>query len=105
MVTSIALLILASAILGRPTGRLVKKLEGIDWKKLSRDAWDKIVAYSKRAGRNSTRPVLHFYYAMTESDLSTVERVLVFAAIIYIAVPSDFLPKGVFDTESKMRSS
>ena len=33
---------------------------------------------------------------MTESDLSTMEKALVYAAIVYIAVPRDFLPKSVF---------
>lgn len=96
MITTIVLLVLAFAILGKPIGWLVKKLEGVDWKKLSQDAWEKILVYSKKVGRTSTRPVLRFYYAMTESDLSTVEKALVYAAIVYIAVPRDFLPKSVF---------
>ena len=96
MITTIVLLVLVFAILGRPIGWLVKKLEGVDWKKLSQDAWDKILVYSKRVGRTSTRPVLRFYYAMTGSDLSTMEKALVYAAIVYIAVPRDFLPKSVF---------
>ena len=58
MITTIVLLVLVFAILGRPIGWLVKKLEGVDWKKLSQDAWDKILVYSKKVGRTSTRPVL-----------------------------------------------
>lgn len=96
MITTLVLLTLASIILGRPAGRLIKKLEGVDWKLLAQDAWDKIVACSKKVGRSSTRPALRFYYAMTESDLSVTEKALLYAAIIYIAVPRDFLPKSVF---------
>lgn len=95
MITVISLLILACLMLGRPVGWLAEKLDGTDWKGLAQDAWEKIVTYSKKAGRSSTRPVLRFYYAMTESDLSVMEKTLVYAAIIYIAVPRDFLPKSV----------
>ena len=96
MITTIVLLTLVFAILGKPAGWCVKKLEGVDWKILAQDAWGKIVAYSKKAGRSATRKVLRLYYAMTEGSLSTYDKALVLAAIIYIIVPRDFLPKSVF---------
>lgn len=96
MITTIVLLVLAYAILGRPVGWLVKRLERVNWKSQAQSVWAKIVTYSKTAGRSSARVVLRFYYAMTESDLSTTDRALVYAAIIYIAVPRDFMPKSVF---------
>ncbi len=95
MVLSLCLLILIYSILKRPVGWLIKKLEGVDWKGLARDAWDKIVLYSKKAGRASTRVVLKFYYAMQDGELSTVEKALVYAGIIYIAVPGDLLPRRI----------
>lgn len=95
MIITICLLILVYAIIGRPVGWLVKKLEIVDWKKLAQDAWDTIVLYSKKAGRASTRVVLKFYYAMQDGELSTVEKALVYAGIIYIAVPGDLLPRKI----------
>ena len=95
MITTLCLLILIYSILKRPVGWLVKKLEGVDWKGLAQDAWDKIVTYSKKAGRAGTRVVLKFYYAMQEGDLSNMEKVLVYAGIIYIAVPGDLLPRKI----------
>lgn len=95
MITTLCLLILIYSILKRPVGWLVKKLEGVDWKGLARDAWDKIVTYSKKAGRAGTRVVLKFYYAMQDGDLTTVEKALVYAGIIYIAVPGDLLPRKI----------
>lgn len=96
MITTIVLLTLAYAILGKPIGWLVKKLQKVDWAALARNTWDGIVRYSKKAGRAAARPLLQFYYAMTGSDLSTTEKVLVYAAIVYIVVPRDFLPKSTF---------
>ena len=96
MITTIVLLTLVFAIIGKPVGWLVKKLEGVDWKRLARDAWSISVSYSKRAGRAATRQILLFYYSMTEGNISTLDRILVYAAIVYVAVPRDFLPKSVF---------
>lgn len=93
MITLILLTILAFTILGKPVDWLLEKLGKIDWKKLTKDTWDKIVLYSKRAGRSATRYALLFYYTMVESELELLEKVLIVAGIIYIIVPIDFLPK------------
>ena len=93
MITLILLTILALTILGKPVDWLLEKLGKVDWKKLASDTWDKIVLYSKRAGRAATRYALLFYYTMVESELKLLEKVLIVAGIIYIIVPRDFLPK------------
>ncbi|MGM9735462.1 MAG: DUF1232 domain-containing protein [Candidatus Cryptobacteroides sp.] len=95
MIITICLLILVYSILKRPVGGLLKKLEDVDWKKITQDAWKKIVTYSKKLGRATTRELLKFYYVMSEGDLSSFEKALVYAGIIYIAVPSDLLPRKV----------
>lgn len=95
MIITLCLLILIYSILKRPVGWLVKKLEGIDWKGITQDAWEKIVSYSKRAGRAATREVLKFYYVMEDGDLSTFEKALVYAGIVYIVVPGDLMPRAV----------
>ncbi len=95
MLTTICLLILIYSILKRPVGWLVNMLESVDWNSLAQDAWIKIVTYSKKAGRTSTRVVLKFYYVMKEGDLTTLEKALVYAGIIYIAVPGDLLPRKI----------
>ena len=95
MIITICLLILIYAIIGRPVGWLVERLKNVDWKKLAQDAWDKIVTFSKRAGRSATRIALKFYFAMTESELSTLDKILVYAGIVYIMVPGDLLPRKV----------
>lgn len=95
MIITICLLILVYTILGKPVGNLVKKLKGVDWKKLTIDAWNKIVLYSKKAGRAGSRIVLKFYYALKDGNLSVVEKALVYAGIIYIAVPGDLLPRKI----------
>ncbi len=95
MIITICLLILIYSILKCPVGGLVRKLEGVDWKNLVSDAWDKIVLYSKRIGRSATRSALTFYYVLQDGDLSTFVKALVYAGIIYIAVPGDLIPARI----------
>ena len=86
MIITICLLILIYSILKRPVDGLLEKLEDVDWKTLAQDAWDKIVTYSKKLGRATTRELLKFYYVMSEGNLSTFEKALVYAGIIYISL-------------------
>ena len=86
MIITICMLILVYVILGEPVGWLVDKLKSVDWNTLAQDAWDKIVTYSKKLGRATTRELLKFYYVMSEGNLSTFEKALVYAGIIYISL-------------------
>ena len=95
MIITICMLILVYVILGEPVGWLVDKLKSVDLNTLALDAWDTIVTYSKKLGRATTRELLKFYYVMSEGNLSTFEKALVYAGIIYIAVPGDLLPRKV----------
>ena len=72
---------------------MVAKVKDADWTRPAKNAWIKITEYSKRAGREATRIVLRFYYALTDGDLSPKDKALVYAGIIYIVVPHDLLPK------------
>lgn len=96
MITTICLIILVFAILGKPAGQLAEKLKGIDWKQFSDSAWVRIKRFAKDAGRSATRILLIFYYTLTSEQLSTVEKALLYAGIIYIAVPRDLLPRRLF---------
>ncbi|MBP5566278.1 MAG: DUF1232 domain-containing protein [Bacteroidales bacterium] len=80
-------------MLKKPVASLVAKVKDADWTRPAKNAWIKITEYSKRAGREATRIVLRFYYALTDGDLSPKDKALVYAGIIYIVVPHDLLPK------------
>ncbi len=56
-------------------------------------AWDTIAKYSKKAGRSATSMALYFYYVMTQGDLTTADKTLLYAGIIYIIVPGDLIPR------------
>ena len=90
---TICLLLLLYSMLKKPVDSLVDKVKDADWKRAAGSAFKKIVAYSGKAGREATRIVLRFYYALTDGDLSSTDKALVYAGIIYIVVPQDLLPK------------
>lgn len=95
MIITFFFLILIYAIVGKPTGWLTEMIKRVDWKELTRNAWDKIVLYSKRAGRSATREVLKFYYVLASDTLSTLDKALVYAGILYIVLPIDLLPRTI----------
>ncbi|MBR5596389.1 MAG: DUF1232 domain-containing protein [Lachnospiraceae bacterium] len=44
----------------------------------------------------ATRPLLQFYYVMDDENTSTLDRVLIYAAIIYTILPMDFIPSVIY---------
>lgn len=90
---TICLLLLLYSMLKKPVDSLVAKVKDAKWGRPVRTAWSKILEFSKKGGREATRIVLRFYYALTDGNLSSTEKALVYAGIIYIVVPHDLLPK------------
>lgn len=52
--------------------------------------------YAIKVGRVAARPLLQFYYVMTDEKTSTLDRVLVYAAILYTISPVSLVPSAVF---------
>lgn len=90
---TICLLLLLYSMLKKPVDSLVAKVKDAQWERPIRTAWSKILEFSKKGGREASRIVLRFYYALTDGNLSSTEKALVYAGIIYIVVPHDLLPK------------
>ena len=96
MLITISLLILAYLIMGKDIKPLLERVKNIDWRGKINALMDKLRPWALRAGRVATRPLLQFYYVMDDENTSTLDRVLIYAAIIYTIIPMDFLPRSVF---------
>ena len=96
MLITISLLILAYLIMGKDISGLLEKVKNIDWRGKINALIDKLRPWALKAGRAATRPLLQFYYVMDDENTSTLDRVLIYAAIIYTIIPMDFLPRSVF---------
>ena len=94
--TVICIMILAYLIMGKDISSLLEKVKNVDWQCKINALMDKLRPWALKAGRVATRPLLQFYYVMDDENTSTLDRVLIYAAIIYTILPIDFLPRAVF---------
>ena len=96
MLITISLLILAYLIMGKDIRPLLKQIKNIDWRGKINALMDKLRPWALKAGRAATRPLLQFYYVMDDENTSTLDRVLIYAAIIYTVLPMDLLPRTIY---------
>ncbi len=96
MLITISLLILAYLIMGKDISGLLEKVKNVDWRGKMNALMDKLRPWALKAGRVATRPLLQFYYVMDDENTSTLDRVLIYAAIIYTILPMDFIPSVIY---------
>lgn len=96
MLITISLLILAYLIMGKDISGLLEKVKNVDWRGKINALMDKLRPWALKAGRVATRPLLQFYYVMDDENTSTLDRVLIYAAIIYTILPMDFIPSVIY---------
>ena len=96
MLITISLLILAYLIMGKDIKPLLERVKNIDWRGKINALMDKLRPWALKAGRVATRPLLEFYYVMDDDNTSTLDRVLIYAAIVYTILPMDFIPSVIY---------
>ena len=96
MLITISLLILAYLIMGKDVSDLLEKVKNVDLRSKINTLMNKLHPWALKAGRAATRPLLQFYYVMDDENTSTLDRVLIYAAIIYTILPMDFLPSVIY---------
>ena len=96
MLITISLLILAYLIMGKDIKPLLERVKNIDLRGKINALMDKLRPWALKAGRVATRPLLQFYYVMDDDNTSTLDRVLIYAAIVYTILPMDFIPSVIY---------
>lgn len=96
MMITISLLVLIYLIMGKDVSGLIDRLKNVDWRSKINTLMDKLRPWALKAGCAATRPLLQFYYVMDDDNTSTLDRALIYAAIIYTILPMDFLPRTVY---------
>lgn len=94
--TVICIMILAYLIMGKDISGLLDKVKNVDWRGKINALMDKLRPWALKAGRVATRPLLQFYYVMDDENTLTLDRVLIYAAIIYTILPIDFLSRAIY---------
>ncbi len=82
--------------MGKDISGPLEKVKKIDWRGKINAVMDKLRPWALKAGRVATRPLLQFYYVMDDDNTSTLDRVLIYAAILYTILPMDFLPRSIY---------
>lgn len=96
MFTTICITILAYMIMGKDIKKLLAQVKDIDWRDKINEIYIKLQPYALKVGRVAARPLLQFYYVMKDEKTSTLDRVLIYAAIIYTISPVSLIPSAVF---------
>ena len=96
MLTIICITALAYFIMGKDFSSLLDKVKNIEWREKADELFQKIRPYAKKAGRAAATPILQFWYVLQDDNTSTIDRVLIYAAIIYTIMPIDLIPRSVY---------
>ena len=90
------ILILAYMVMGKDVKPLLERVKNVNWRGKINALMDNLRPWALKAGRVATRPLLQFYYVMDDDDTWTLDRVLIYAAIIYTILPMDFIPSVIY---------
>ena len=93
---TICILIYLGLIFASPIMSLVEKLKDVDWKDKFSALWGYIKAYAKKSGRMAVKPILQFFYVVTEGETTTVEKAIIYACIAYVVLPFSLLPRAAY---------
>ena len=93
---TICILILIGLYFRKPIGDLVEKLKSVDWAQKFAALWQYVLLYANKAGRIATKPILQFYYVVTDSETSTLEKALIYGCIAYVVLPFSLLPRVIY---------
>ena len=97
MLITLCLIILGYMIVGKDVKKpLVEKLKSVDWKSKADNVIGKIKEYAVKTGRVAVRPMLQFYYVMSDAETTTMEKAMIYAAIIYTVSPISIIPSAVY---------
>ena len=96
MLIAISILALAYMIMGKDVKSLLKRVKIVDWNSNIRKLMDRLRPWALKTGRTAARPLLQFYYVMEDDKTSTLDRLLIYAAIAYTVLPMDYIPASIY---------
>lgn len=96
MITIICITILAYCIMGKDIRSLLDKVKDVDWQRKASELFEKLRPYAFKVGRVAAKPMLQFYYVMNDERTSMLDRILIYAAIIYTISPVSLIPSAVY---------
>lgn len=75
---------------------IVESIKDLEFPDVLTDLFGRIAAGAKQVGRFATGQLLRLYYVLKEGELSASEKAWIYAALVYVLVPGDLIPRRVF---------
>lgn len=96
MLIFISFMVLAYAIMGKDIKPLLERVRRVDWRWEIEKLLEKMRPWALKAGRVAAKPLLQFYFVLSDESTSTADRLMIYAAIAYTVLPTDLLPRAVY---------
>lgn len=75
---------------------VIESIKNLELPDVLKDLFGKIAAGAKQLGRFATGQLLRLYYVLKEGELSGSEKAWIYAALVYVLVPGDLIPRRLF---------
>lgn len=75
---------------------IVESIKNLEFSDVLKDLFGRIAAGTKHVGRFATGQLLRLYYVLKEGELSGSEKAWIYAALVYVLIPGDLIPRRVF---------
>ena len=75
---------------------IIESIKNFELPDVLKDLFGKIASGARQLGRFATGQLLMLYYVLKEGDLSGSEKAWIYAALVYVLVPGDLIPRRVF---------
>lgn len=75
---------------------IIERIKNLEFPDVLKEFFGKIASGAKHLGRAVTGQLLCLYYVLKEGDLSSSEKAWIYAAMVYVLVPGDLIPRRVF---------
>ena len=75
---------------------IIESIKNFELPDVLKDLFGKIAAGARQLGRFATGQLLRLYYVMKEGELSGSEKAWIYAALVYVLVPGDLIPRRLF---------
>lgn len=75
---------------------IIERFKEMEIPDVLKDIFGKIAAGAKLLGRAVTGQLLRLYFVMKEGELSNSEKAWIYAALVYVLIPGDLIPRKLF---------
>lgn len=96
MIAILCITILAYLISGKDVKPLVDKVRNVDWQGKAASVLKFLKRYAFKVGKVAARPLVMFYYVLTDADTTPTEKAMIYGCLLYVVLPVSLIPRSVY---------